>query len=146
VLLIDDHLLRGVLAGRPHRRVRAARTRGQLATTELFYHRLCCSFARSDIAGRLSAPVAALTPEVQERFRAQLLRLPDDIVTVPIRVLASRMAELKQQFRVSTLVSEALAAAEQLGAAIALDPADLGPRMQAAARALHLRVWIDHHS
>jgi hypothetical protein len=138
-LLVDDHLLRGALAGRPQRRVRAALSRGELATTELYYHRLCSSIARPEIAGRLSAPIAALDDAIKELFRQQLLTLPGDIATIPIRDLAWRMAVLKDRYRVSTLAAEALAAAEVLLATIAVDEADVGPKMQAAARELRLR-------
>lgn len=132
-LLIDDHLLRDALVDRPARRVRAARRRGELATSELYYHRLCASLARPDVAGRLSAPVATLDDDIQNRFRLRLLALPDDIATIPIRDLAWRMATLKQHYAISTLAAEALAAAETLRATIALDESDVGPRMLAAA-------------
>lgn len=138
MLLIDDHLLRGALAGRPPRRVRAARDRGRLATTELYYHRLCASLARSEVAGRLSAPVMELDGAVQARFRREVVALSPDILTVPIRRLAWRMAELRHRFKLSTLVAEALASAEHLEATIALDEADVGPRMETAARELGL--------
>lgn len=142
ILLIDDHLLRTVLAARPTRRVSNARARHELATTELYFHRLCASFARPEVAGRLSAPVAALTEDDQERFRQQLVSLPDDIISVPIRQLAWRMATLKQQFRLSTLAAEAVAAAEELGAMIAVDAADVGPAMQDAAHELGVRFIV----
>jgi hypothetical protein len=140
LLVVDDHLLRGALTLRPARRVRAARVRGELATTELYYHRLCRSLARPDVAGRLSAPVAALDPDVHEQFHQQLVALPGDITTVPIRDLACRMAVLKERYRVSTLVAQALAAAEALSATLAVDEADVGPRMRSAARDLALRL------
>lgn len=139
-LVVDDHLLRGALTFRPARRVRAARVRGELATTELYYHRLCTSLARPEVSGRLSAPVAALDKTTQEQFRQQLVALPDDITTVPIRDVAWRMAALKESYRISTLVAEALAAAEVLRATIAVDEADVGPHMRSAARDLGLQL------
>jgi len=139
-LLVDDHLLRGVLTGRPARRARAARIRGELATTELYYHRLCSSLARPEISGRLSAPLAALDESVQAQFRQHLVALPDDIATVPMRDLSWRMAVLKDRFRISTLVGEALASAETLQATIALDVADVGTQMRIAADELGIRV------
>jgi len=139
-LVVDDHLLRGALTLRPARRVRAARARGELATTELYDHRLCTSLARPEVSGRLSSPVAALDEGTQARFRQHLVALPDDITTVPIRDLAWRMAVLKERYRISTLVAEALAAAETLHAGIAVDDADVGAHMQAAARDLGLRL------
>src|SRR3954462_4349473 len=59
-VVIDDHLLRDVLVGGGSRRVRAARRRGELATTGLYHHRLCASFAREPQMGRLSAPFASV--------------------------------------------------------------------------------------
>jgi hypothetical protein len=139
-LVVDDHLLRGALTLRPARRVGAARARGELATTELYYHRLCSSLARPSVAGRLSAPVAALDTETQDQFRQQLVALPGDIRTLPIRDLAWRMAVLKERYPISTLVAEALAAAEALQATIAVDEADVGPHMRSAARDLVVRL------
>ena len=139
-LLVDDHLLRGVLVSRPVRRARDALARGDLATTGLYYHRLCASAARPGVAGRLSAPVAELDEASRSRFLAGLLALPDEITVVPIRDLAWRMAELKLRFLLSTLVAEALAAAEYLRATIAVDEADLGRHMADAAADLGLRL------
>jgi hypothetical protein len=141
-LLVDDHLLRGALTARPARRVRSARLRGELTTTELYYHRLCSSLARPEVAGRLSLPVTELDDETQQQFRQQLVALPDDIMTVPIRDLAWRMATLKERYRISTLVAEALASAEYLRATIAVDVADVGPHMHAAALELGLRFAV----
>lgn len=135
-LLIDDHLLRGVLAGRPARRVCDASARGDLATTGLYYHRLCLSVTRPGVVGRLSAPIAELDEAARARFRGELLALRADTIVVPIRELAWRMAELRQRFPVSTLVAEALAAGERLEATIAVDEDDLGPQMSAAAHEL----------
>ena len=140
LLLVDDHLLRGVLAQRPVDLARDARDRGELATTELYYHRLCASYARPEIAGRLSAPLAQFDPRARARFRERIAALPDDIISIPIRSLAWRMAEIRERFHVSTLVAEVLASAENLSATIAVDQADLGPRMQFAALELHVEL------
>ena len=50
------------------------------------------------------------------------------------------MAVLKERYPISTLVAEALAAAEALRATIAVDEADVGPHMRSAARDLPVRL------
>lgn len=136
-LLIDDHLLRDLLAGGRSRALDRLGRDG-LATTGLWLFRLCSSLNHPDVAGRLSAPVAAL-PEIQQaEFRAQLVRLPSAIAVAPLRDLAWSMAELQARHRtegrhLSTAMAEALAAAHHFGGGIAVSAADVGPNLQAAA-------------
>jgi hypothetical protein len=135
-VVVDDHLLRDVLAGE-----RAARLGGlatDLATTGLWLFRLNSSFAAPEVAGKLSAPVAALPEDQQDRFRQQLVVLPDDIAVLPLRQLAWPMAQLQHRHRregrqLSAAMVEALAAAHELDAAIAVSSSDVGPNLRAAA-------------
>jgi hypothetical protein len=62
VVVIDDHLLRDVLVGdrSPDLDGRA----DGIATTGRWLFRLCSSFADPSIAGKLSAPVAALPDDI----------------------------------------------------------------------------------
>ena len=56
-------------------------------------------------------------------------------MVVPFGVLAFRMAEIASAHRVSTLGAEVVAAAEHLGAAIAVWSGDDGPGIRGAAAA-----------
>ncbi len=109
-----------------------------LATTGLWLFRLSSSWAAPRAARKLSTPVAALPVELQERFRAQVVALPDDIEVLHLRQLAWPMAQLRQRHRgegrqLSAAMVEALAAAHALGAAIAVSEHDVGPNLRAAA-------------
>lgn len=119
-----------------------------MATTGLWLFRLSSSWAAPEVVGKLSAPVAALPLDQQERFRARLMALPDEIVVVHLRQLAWPMAELQHLHRrggrqLSAAMVEALAAAHALGASIAVSRHDIGPNLKAAAEhdgiAFHVR-------
>jgi hypothetical protein len=140
-VVIDDHLLRDILtAERPYDPGGLATI---VATTGLWLFRLSSSWAAPEIAGKLSAPVAALPLEQQDRFRSQLMALPDDIGLLPLRRLAWPMAQLQHRHRIqgrplSAAMAEALGAAQAFGAAIAVSHYDVGPNLKAAAE--HDRV------
>jgi hypothetical protein len=109
-----------------------------LATTGLWLFRLSSAWAAPGVAGKLSAPVAALPAEQQNRFRDQLVALPDDIEVPHLRRLAWPMAQLQQRHRregrpLSAAMTEALAAATVLKASIAVSRLDVGPNLKAAA-------------
>lgn len=136
VVVVDDHLLRDVLTG--HRPGDLGGLASALATTGLWLFRLSSSWAAPETAGKLSAPVAALPVEQQERFRTHLVALPDEIEVLHLRRLAWPMAQLQQRHRsegrrLSAAMVEALAAAHALGAAIAVSEHDVGPNLRAAA-------------
>ena len=135
-VVVDDHLLRDVLTGQRSEDLGGLAT--ALATTGLWLFRLSSSWAAPDVVGKLSAPLAALPADQQDRFRAQLVALPDQIEVLHLRQLAWPMAELQQRHRrggrqLSAAMVEALAAAHALGAAIAVSRQDVGPNLKAAA-------------
>ncbi len=137
MLVIDDHLLRDVLAGD---RDLGALGAGGLATTGLWLFRLSTSFADPTVSGKLSAPVAGLPEALQARFRADLVALPAGITVLSLRDLAWPMAVLQVHHRaagrpLSAAMVEALAAAHHLHAGIAVSRGDVGPHLRAAARA-----------
>jgi hypothetical protein len=137
--VVDDHLLRDILVGDRDSAL-GGLAPGGIATTGLWFFRLCSSFAQPSVTGRLSAPVAALPPELQAAFRTQLVALPVEIEMLGLRQLAWPMAELQARHRaarrpLSAAMAEALAAAQQLGAAIAVSRHDVGPHLRAAAEA-----------
>jgi len=99
---------------------------------------LCSSLANPIVAGKLSAPVAALPEDLQARFRSQLTALPHEIEVLSLRELSWPMAELQQRHRafgrhLSAAMVEALAAAHELEAGIAVSKDDVGPGLMAAA-------------
>ncbi len=139
IVVIDDHLLRDVLAGQRPTDLDGLAPDG-LATTGLWLFRLCSSFADPTVSGKLSRPVALLPDELQAAFRAQMTALPDAITVVSMRALAWSMAQLQTRHRqagrnLSAAMVEALAAAHHLGGAIAVSAGDVGPNLKAAADA-----------
>jgi hypothetical protein len=122
-VLLDDHLLRDWMA-RPDQSLRGAVGDEPLATTNLWYARLCKSAAR---AGR-GALAGDLSPDERQALVAALVRLPEDMTVVPMRQLAWRMGVLvSEESGLSTLGSEAVAAAEALGARVLTSSRDDSP-------------------
>jgi hypothetical protein len=137
-VVIDDHLLRDVLVGERPADLGGLVT-GRLATTGLWLFRLAASFADPTVSGKLSAPVVSLPADLQATFRAQLTALPAAVEVLSLRDLAWPMAVLQYRHRslgrgLSAAMVEALAAAHELGAAIAVSRHDVGPNLRAAAR------------
>ena len=137
-VVIDDHLLRDLLAGE-----RGGDLDGLadgVATTGLWLFRLSSSFADPRSSGKLSAPVAAMPVELQDAFRARIVALPPEITVLSMRDLAWPMGQLQARHRgegrnLSAAMVEALAAAHELGAALAVSQHDVGPNLRAAAEA-----------
>jgi hypothetical protein len=131
--LLDDHLLRDVLADDLGDDLARLLDEHEPATTNLYLYRLCKSV--------ISAPGGALTgswPVEQRRELGQrLLTLPDSIEVVSIRLLAYSMAEISHSQRVSTLGAEAVAAAVHLSAPLCVWEGDDGPGIRSAALAVH---------
>ncbi|GAC1380980.1 MAG: hypothetical protein NVSMB4_09670 [Acidimicrobiales bacterium] len=137
--VVDDHLLRDILVGHRDEDLGGVAPDG-VATTGLWLFRLCSSFADPTVVGRLSRPVSSLPKDLQARFQAQLLALPPSIAVLSLQRLAWPMALLQTRHRaqgrsLSAAMVEALAAAHQLGQAIAVSRHDVGPNLRAAAAA-----------
>jgi len=144
-VVIDDHLLRDVLAGDRSPDLGGLAT--SLATTGLWLFRLSSAWATPEALGKLTAPVAALPADQQELFRARLVALPDEIELLALRQLAWPMALLQRRHRIegrplSAAMAEALTAAEVIGAAIAVSNHDVGPNLKAAAEHDHVAFHI----
>ncbi len=109
--VLDDHLLRDVLADELPDGLRRELGDHEPATTNLYLYRLCRSV--------VSAPGGALTGSWDVAHRRalgeRLTTLSSDVEVVPMRTLAFRIAEIADAHRVSTLGAEAVAAAEHLG-------------------------------
>ena len=134
MVLLDDHLLRDWLAG-PDAALRHAIRRDSLATTNLFYARLCKS-AAGQHGGAL---LGGWDADERGALIAALVALPDEFEVVPMRDVAWRMGQLIAEHRgLSTLSSEAVAAAEYLGARVLVSSRDISPGMRDACRSLQL--------
>ena len=130
-VVLDDHLLRDVLAGEQGRLLGRLIASNELATTNLYYVRLC----KSVVGARGGALTGGWAGERRQELGRRLMDLPDSMLIPPMRVIGYRVAELAQGTRVSTLGAEAVAAAEHLGASLCVWEGDDGPGIRSAARA-----------
>jgi hypothetical protein len=134
-VVIDDHLLRDWMVG-PDPVLRRAVGRDTMATTNLWYARLCKSAARS----ASGAFLGGLGPTERQALVGSLVRLPDHIAVVPMRELAWRMGTLVSEHTgLSTLGSEAVAAAEFLDGRILASSRDDSPGIRQCCERLAIR-------
>jgi hypothetical protein len=131
-VVIDDHLLRDLLADTARPALARLLPSHEPATTNLYLARLC----KAVVSARGGQLTGALPSELRRALGRELLVLPDTITIVPLRSIAYRMAELGDQHPLSTLGTEAVAAAEHLGGALAVWSGDDGPGIRAAASGL----------
>lgn len=130
--VLDDHLLRDLLAHDRSRSLNRLLRRHEPATTNLYLHRLC----KSAVSARGGALTGSWAPEHRRELGRRLLSLPDEVRVVPMRAIAFRMAEIADAHRVSTLGAEAVAAAETLGGPLCVWEGDDGPGIRSAAAAV----------
>ena len=106
-----------------------------VATTNLWYARLCKSAARA-----MGGALLAGWNEVERRaLIAGLVALPDDIAVIPMRALAWRMGELiADHHGLSTLGAEAVAAAVAMNGRVLVSARDDGPGMRTCCMALDI--------
>jgi hypothetical protein len=136
--VLDDHLLRDLLADDPSDQLMGLLGSHQPATTNLYLHRLC----KSVVSARGGALTGSWPAGQRRALGRQLVELSDRIEVVPIRAIAYRMAEVAAAHRVSTLGAEAVSAAEYLDASLCVWEGDDGPGIRAAATA----VGIGYHT
>jgi hypothetical protein len=133
-VLLDDHLLRDWLAG-PDSALKRATARREVATTNLWYARLCKSAARQG-GGAL---LGSWSGEERDALIAGLVALPGVVAVLPMTQLAWRMGQLiRDNGALSTLGAEAVAAAEFLGARVLVSSLDDGPGIRNACVALRI--------
>lgn len=133
-VLLDDHLLRDWLVG-PDRALRRAVGSHSRATTNLWYARLCKSAA----GATSGALLGSWEPDEREAIIASLVALPEDFGVLPMRQLSWRMGVLVTDHAgLSTLGSEAVAAAEVLGASLLVSARDDSPGIRRACESLHV--------
>jgi len=126
--ILDDHLLRDLLAGDAPARLVDLLAACEPATTNLYLYRL----SRSVASARGGALTGGWSAEHRRSLGAKLLTVPDDIEIVPLRTIAFRMAEISAAHCLSTLGSECVAAAEHLDAPLCVWSGDDGPGVRAA--------------
>jgi len=134
-VVIDDHLLRDVLAGERGRLLARLIDTNELATTNLYYVRLC----KSVVAARGGKLTGGWAADRRRELGRRLLDLPASILILPMRLIGFRIAELAEGQRVSTLGAEAVAAAEHLEASLCVWECDDGPGIREAASATGVR-------
>jgi hypothetical protein len=131
-VIFDDHLLRDWMARPDHALQRSVRGE-ELATTNLWYARLCKSAARAGTG----ALVGDLNLHERQALVAALVRLPADVSVVPMRDLAWRIGVLiSEESGLSTLGSEAVAAAEALEARVLVSSRDDSPGVRRSCHRL----------
>ena len=134
-VVLDDHLLRDWMARRDTALVDAVA--GEVvATTNLWYARLCKSAARAADGALLHGWNA-----VERRaLIAGLVALPDDIVAVAMRDIAWEMGALAAEHKgLSALGAEAVTAAISLDARLLVSARDDGPGIRDCCATLGLR-------
>lgn len=132
--ILDDHLLRDLLAGDLPAQLADVLDRHEPATTNLYLYRL----SKSVVSARGRALTGGWTAEQRQALGANLLAVPNDIRIVPLSALAYRMAKIADTHRVSTLGAESVAAAEHLDAPLCVWSGDDGPGIRAAMTDLGL--------
>jgi hypothetical protein len=105
-----------------------------IATTGLWYHRLCRAVSNTDVTGSLSRQLGQVSLTLAEAAVHAIVELPETIGLLSLRSLGWPMATLLGDGEKLNLLSlEALAAATQLGAEICLSSSDDNAPLCAAA-------------
>lgn len=131
-VVLDDHLLRDWMAHRDDALVEAVGS-DDVATTNLWYARLCKSAARSTGGALLSGWEA----NQRRSLIAGLVALPDEIAVVSMRAIAWQMGVLVADHRgLSTLGAEAVAAAIAVDGRLLVSARDDGPGIRQCCEAL----------
>ena len=136
---MDDHLLLRVLL---HDEPPSLRPAGAaIATTGLWYHRLCRALATDAVRGSMSRQLGAVDDAVAADVLAAVIELPDTVELVSLRTLGWPMGELVQGgARLNLLSLEALAAAKHLSAEVCLAAVDDNEPLRTAASSFDVVV------
>jgi hypothetical protein len=139
IVLVDDHLLLRVLLGDEPPKLRPPNT--AIATTGLWYHRLCRALADEKVIGSISRQLGAVDDPVASAVLGTVIELPDTIELISLRTLSWPMAELVHSgARLNLLSLEALAAALRLSAEVCLADVDDNPPLRTAATEFGITV------
>ena len=126
--ILDDHLLRDLLADDIPDELAAVLVSHEPATTNLYLHRL----SKSVVSARGGALTGGWSTEQRRALGSKLLTVPDSVEIVPMRRIAYRMAEIAAAHRLSTLGAECVAASEHLDAPLLVWSGDDGPAIRTA--------------
>ena len=138
-LLLDDHLLLSVLLG--DELVELHGEDVSLATTGLWYHRLCRALSNEEVAGSMSRRLGDVDAHVASAVIAAVIELPSEIEMLSLRTLGWPMANLvSSERRLNLLSLEALAAAVHLDAEICLAEVDDNEPLRTAAQSMGVAV------
>ncbi len=114
----------------------------RVATSGLWYVRLCQAVADEDSSGTLSTPFDHLALDHRERAIAQVLTLPPSIGVPSLRTLGPVIGNLRRRHApLNLLAVEALAAAVHLDATVLLSTS--APRLEAALATEGLTCVVD---
>jgi hypothetical protein len=130
-VVLDDHLLRDLLADDLSASLARLLATHEPCTTNLYLLRLC----KSMVSARGGQLTGSWTAEQRLALGRKLLTVPPSIEIVPLRLLTMRMAEIADLHRVSSLGAEAIAAAEHWKGPLAVWVGDDGAGIRAAAKA-----------
>jgi len=134
-VILDDHLLRDWMARRDRALSKAIGT-DDVATTNLWYARLCKSAARASHGALLQG----WGVDERRALVAGLVALPDEVTVVPMRQLAWRMGELSNDHQgLSTLGAEAVAAALDTHGRVLVSARDDGPGIRLCCESIGVR-------
>lgn len=131
-VVVDDTLLFRILSGDEPDSLRPGG--GRLATTGVYYHRLCRALVGRQVVGAMSRQLEGLEPELAQAAIEAVTTLPEHITLVSLHTLAMSMARLVETgSRLNLLALEALGAAEHLDAELCMAARDVNPRLVSAA-------------
>ncbi|HMJ79179.1 MAG TPA: hypothetical protein VK507_24555 [Iamia sp.] len=139
IWLVDDAHLGRVIRGQTSAHIGRD---DHVATTGLWYVRLCQAVSDRDRAGALSGPFGALGPEQRARALAQVLVLPERIDLPSLRVLGPIIGGLRSRHTLNLLAIEAVAAAVHLEARVLLSTSS-SPRLEEALAIEERPVVVD---
>ena len=138
-VLLDDHLLLRVLL---HEEPVSLRPAGAaLATTGLWYHRLCRALADDTVISSMSRQLGNVDDAIAAEVLGAVIDLPDTIEVASLRTLGWPMGSLAHGgLHLNLLSLEALAAARHLSADICLAKADDNAPLRATAKRSGVKV------
>lgn len=132
VALVDDHLLLRILLDDEPASLRDGAD--TIATTGLWYHRLCRALADQAVIGSMSRRLGAVADPTAAAVVRAVIDLPETVELMSLRTLGWPMARLVNDgARINLLSLEALAAAKARGAVIHLAEADDNVSLRRAA-------------
>jgi hypothetical protein len=131
-VVVDDHILLRLLLDDEPPELRPLGA--QVATTGLWYHRLCRALSSTAVSGSLSRSLGRADADISAAAVRAATALPETIGLLSLRELSWPMADaVAAGVRLNLMSLEALAAAEHLRAEICLASVDENPSLIEAA-------------